>query len=300
MEINCIRCAVVFDPTAYPHGDSLDELCPPCVDAVLATAPGQPQCALCGAPEDDLVCMGCHESRRPATATVLPEDVVRVWDDVTFTWFGSERRTGGINVSLWASSPAAVARDKYHAAVQHDRARPNFVAACPLDSAFTVHLDSHGGVGYVWRYQGVWWIAHEDLTRDRMKEAILVNRAYQVCSARGQRDRQIERESRAEEDRLITEADAIEAERRRASDVARARSILGTDAAGSGGRRQPIPRETRLAVFNRDGGRCAECGSNFDIQYDHIIPVAMGGSSTVENLQILCADCNRRKGPTLG
>lgn len=60
-------------------------------------------------------------------------------------------------------------------------------------------------------------------------------------------------------------------------------------------RRNPIPRELRLAVFERDGGRCVECGSNFDIQYDHIIPVALGGATTLENLQILCAPCNREK-----
>jgi 5-methylcytosine-specific restriction endonuclease McrA len=65
-------------------------------------------------------------------------------------------------------------------------------------------------------------------------------------------------------------------------------------------RRDPIPRAVRLAVFQRDGGRCVACDSNFDIQYDHVIPVAMGGASTLENLQILCADCNRRKGATLG
>jgi 5-methylcytosine-specific restriction endonuclease McrA len=65
-------------------------------------------------------------------------------------------------------------------------------------------------------------------------------------------------------------------------------------------RREPIPVEVRKAVFDRDGGRCAECGSTFDIQYDHIIPVALGGASTVENLQVLCAPCNQSKGASLG
>lgn len=37
------------------------------------------------------------------------------------------------------------------------------------------------------------------------------------------------------------------------------------------------------------------CGSDFDLQYDHVIPLTLGGSGTLENLQILCASCNGRK-----
>lgn len=65
------------------------------------------------------------------------------------------------------------------------------------------------------------------------------------------------------------------------------------------GRRESIPREVRRAVFERDGGKCAQCGSNFDLQYDHVIPVALGGATTVKNLQLLCGDCNREKGADL-
>ncbi len=50
-------------------------------------------------------------------------------------------------------------------------------------------------------------------------------------------------------------------------------------------RREPIPREVRRAVFERDGGKCVQCGSKFDLQYDHVLPVALGGAATVENLQ---------------
>ena len=78
----------------------------------------------------------------------------------------------------------------------------------------------------------------------------------------------------------------------------RAHAALASETAER--RREPIPRAVRLAVFERDGGRCAECGSSFEIQYDHVIPLALGGANTAENLQILCAPCNQSKGATLG
>lgn len=87
-----------------------------------------------------------------------------------------------------------------------------------------------------------------------------------------------------------------ERELRRRRRLDRAHAVLGTRAPLEGGRRAPVPRELRRAVFERDGGRCVECGARFDLQYDHVIPLALGGASTLENLQILCAGCNARKG----
>jgi 5-methylcytosine-specific restriction endonuclease McrA len=88
-----------------------------------------------------------------------------------------------------------------------------------------------------------------------------------------------------------------ERQRRAARALERAHAALAGERTEA---RPPIPRDVRLAVFERDGGRCVECGSRFDIQYDHVIPVALGGASTAENLQILCAPCNRTKGAALG
>ncbi|HIM55276.1 MAG TPA: HNH endonuclease [Candidatus Latescibacteria bacterium] len=49
-------------------------------------------------------------------------------------------------------------------------------------------------------------------------------------------------------------------------------------------------------VFIRDNHRCVKCGSRKDLELHHIIPHAMGGSSRLENLQLLCQRCNRMKG----
>ena len=39
--------------------------------------------------------------------------------------------------------------------------------------------------------------------------------------------------------------------------------------------------------------------ATFELQFDHAIPFALGGATTVENLQLLCAGCNRVKGASL-
>jgi 5-methylcytosine-specific restriction endonuclease McrA len=87
------------------------------------------------------------------------------------------------------------------------------------------------------------------------------------------------------EDRLYWEDDQLEAhdvlalirdrERRQQRKLERAHAAMAANAAGVP-RREAIPRNIRLAVFERDGGRCVDCGSNFDIQYDHVIPFSMG------------------------
>jgi hypothetical protein len=87
-------------------------------------------------------------------------------------------------------------------------------------------------------------------------------------------------------------------QRRATQRLDRARTLLNVEEGleqRSRGQRQPIPREVRRAVFERDGGQCVECDSNFDLQYDHLIPVALGGATTVDNLQLLCGACNRDK-----
>lgn len=70
----------------------------------------------------------------------------------------------------------------------------------------------------------------------------------------------------------------------------------------------PTPRNIsstlRHAVWLRDGGVCSyrdpatgrKCGGRHYIQVDHIHPWSKGGENKLENLQLLCAEHNRRKG----
>ncbi|KAB0242614.1 HNH endonuclease [Microcystis aeruginosa EAWAG127a] len=62
--------------------------------------------------------------------------------------------------------------------------------------------------------------------------------------------------------------------------------------------RIPIPIEVRKYVYQRDNYQCQSCGKpeNFtQLSIDHIIPLALGGSNDISNLQTLCLSCNRRK-----
>ena len=65
------------------------------------------------------------------------------------------------------------------------------------------------------------------------------------------------------------------------------------------GARRAIPIDIQREVWRRDQGRCARCGSQERLEFDHIIPFSMGGSSTTRNIQLLCEKCNRAKGGSL-
>lgn len=68
---------------------------------------------------------------------------------------------------------------------------------------------------------------------------------------------------------------------------------------GSTPTREHVPKSVKMYVWQRDNGRCVECGSNEKLEYDHIIPVSKGGSNTDRNIQLLCEGCNRSKGSSI-
>ena len=63
-----------------------------------------------------------------------------------------------------------------------------------------------------------------------------------------------------------------------------------------------IPRAVMLKVVRRDNHICQSCHQHVrddEIEFDHIIPVSKGGPTTVDNLQLFCRSCNRKKSNSL-
>lgn len=60
-----------------------------------------------------------------------------------------------------------------------------------------------------------------------------------------------------------------------------------------------IPQAVKAAVWQRDNGKCAQCGASDYLEYDHIIPFSKGGATSTNNLQLLCRRCNLSKGDRL-
>lgn len=56
-----------------------------------------------------------------------------------------------------------------------------------------------------------------------------------------------------------------------------------------------VTPKMKLTIKKRDGFRCLNCDSNFDLQVDHIHPKGLGGNNCPKNLQTLCRSCNLRR-----
>ena len=88
-------------------------------------------------------------------------------------------------------------------------------------------------------------------------------------------------------------------QRRQDARLDRLRKIRARDEDVAEARRERIPDEVRAFVWERDAGQCTQCGVEDDLQFDHVIPVAKGGGNTIDNIQILCGDCNRQKSDSI-
>lgn len=60
-----------------------------------------------------------------------------------------------------------------------------------------------------------------------------------------------------------------------------------------------FPEDIKLAVWEKQHYICLSCQKEFDYEFmegDHITPWREGGRTVIENCQMLCRECNRRKG----
>jgi 5-methylcytosine-specific restriction endonuclease McrA len=114
-----------------------------------------------------------------------------------------------------------------------------------------------------WLFQDRWYSDNEDLTADQI---------YALIVTREQRQQQR---------------------------IARAQTMVAMQQQPAPSARGAIPDDIKQLVWMRDGGRCRRCGSNVELQFDHIIPVVYGGATSPENLQVLCGPCNRAKGASV-
>ena len=58
-------------------------------------------------------------------------------------------------------------------------------------------------------------------------------------------------------------------------------------------------RKLRHRLVKRDGNLCLCCGKfghSVKLTIDHIWPLSKGGTWNINNLQLLCAQCNTEKG----
>ncbi|MGH9685760.1 MAG: HNH endonuclease [Candidatus Acidiferrales bacterium] len=90
---------------------------------------------------------------------------------------------------------------------------------------------------------------------------------------------------------LVRAADSVANE-----STAEAAGEAETSPAGLAGNRKGLSVRKRFFVFKRDKYRCRMCGaSGVELEVDHVVSVADGGSDALDNLQTLCFKCNRGK-----
>lgn len=66
-----------------------------------------------------------------------------------------------------------------------------------------------------------------------------------------------------------------------------------------GGLFRAIDKRDARAAYERQKGICPICGKHFkyeEMHADHIVPWSKGGKTTPDNCQMLCRDCNLKKG----
>lgn len=58
----------------------------------------------------------------------------------------------------------------------------------------------------------------------------------------------------------------------------------------------PAYRTVRRAIRAGMYGPCVDCGTWSELEADHVVSLARGGTNALSNLAVRCRSCNARKG----
>ena len=76
----------------------------------------------------------------------------------------------------------------------------------------------------------------------------------------------------------------------------RDRPLYRVTCSGNLARNFKVRPEVRKRVLERDGEKCVWCGSTRELEIDHIVRYADGGSNEPDNLRTLCHRCHVKRG----
>ncbi len=83
-----------------------------------------------------------------------------------------------------------------------------------------------------------------------------------------------------EEEQRLEVSNAVRRHEKRYKQICRQLDAYASLDRADAARRDRIPDSVRLFVWQRDEGKCIKCGSQERLEFDHIIPIAKGGSNT--------------------
>lgn len=56
-----------------------------------------------------------------------------------------------------------------------------------------------------------------------------------------------------------------------------------------------IKKAVKDFVYTQSSGKCSNCQSDFKLEYNHKLAFALGGKSSIDNINLLCSNCNKRQ-----
>jgi hypothetical protein len=136
----------------------------------------------------------------------------------------------------------------------------------------------------------------ESQSKPQPKNNVWAYKGYSVLLSTGNR---FHRKINITEDTILEIKYAVVKYEKRIGKLKRSVSAHVNPHASTQPQRERISDQVRMFVWQRDEGKCVQCGAREKLEFDHVIPVSKGGSNTERNIQLLCETCNRSKGASI-